>query len=162
MEIEHQAPAHGHRGFFRCLHGGPPPPLSQKKHKGCKPPCSFIQPPRSIFPVLHRCFRRRHHIDRLATNATVPSTRPTCHLGGGACGTRANSNGFSRAFCAMFGGSRFVGSRSWKQETNYVSTGGACHRRATFLRRSDVLQWVTITTTIFWSTLKAKSLHCPR
>uniref|UniRef100_A0A7C9CV07 Uncharacterized protein n=1 Tax=Opuntia streptacantha TaxID=393608 RepID=A0A7C9CV07_OPUST len=102
-----------------------------KKQKGCEPPGSFIQPPRSVHPTLHRWIHRRHHIDRLTTNAMVPSTLPMRHLGGGACGPRTASEGFSRAFCAGLGGSRFVGSRSRKKETNYVSVGGACHRRTT-------------------------------
>jgi len=62
------------RGFFRCNHGGQPLPINPKKRRGCSPLFSSIQPSRSIFPALYRCFRSRHHIDWLTTNATVPST----------------------------------------------------------------------------------------
>uniref|UniRef100_A0A7C8Z6U9 Uncharacterized protein n=1 Tax=Opuntia streptacantha TaxID=393608 RepID=A0A7C8Z6U9_OPUST len=93
METEHKAPPPGHRGFFSAITVDNRCRLTQKKHRGCSPPLSSIQPLRSIFPMLYHCFCRRHRIDRLTTNATVPSTPPTRHLDGGACGPRAASEG---------------------------------------------------------------------
>ena len=102
--------------------------VTQKKtHKGCKPPGSFTQPPRSAYQALHRCIHRHYHIDRLTRIATVPHTPPTRHLGGGTCDPRAASKGLWTVSFAGFGGSWFVGSKSREKKTNLVSADAACH-----------------------------------